>query len=121
MKDPIIQLCAYSWVKIHWFHHYLLFTCASGAIRPGLVFDGISAKGDAPVKGSHSNSSFGSRPPVRIPTLGSKLKPKQGLIKTMRTDNSTECSTGKENVLSNYEGTYACYNIGNITESNSIL
>ena len=76
------------------------FFLFSGNIRSGLVFDGIS-KGDCSTKGNQSSShSFGSRPPVRIPTNNSLSKTKQGVIVKRATEDKNETS-GKENIINN--------------------
>ena len=75
------------------------FHILSGNIRSGLVFDGMS-KEDGPTKASQNSSySFGSRPPVRLPTSKSLSKQKQGLITKKAPADINESSTGKENVI----------------------
>ena len=75
------------------------FHILSGNIRSGLVFDGMS-KEDGLAKGSQNSSySFGSRPPVRLPTSKSLSKQKQGLITKKALHDSSESSTGKENII----------------------
>ena len=75
------------------------FHILSGNIRSGLVFDGMS-KEDGPTKASQNSSySFGSRPPVRLPTSKSLSKQKQGLITKKALHDSSESSTGKENII----------------------
>ena len=68
-------------------------TPQSGAIRSGLVFDGMSNK-PGTAKGTQSNhSTFGSRPPVRVAPTTSKIKPKQGVIQLKK-----PAMDGKENI-----------------------
>ena len=59
----------------------------------------MSTKEDGIAKCSQSYNTFGSRPPVKASTLGSKLKPKQGSIQIKRSGNPADSTTGKENIV----------------------
>ena len=72
----------------------------SGTIRSGLVFDGMPTKESGMTKGSQSNNStFGSRPTLKVHSLSVKMKPKQGIIQNKTPDRTMDTGTGKENTI----------------------
>ena len=83
----------------------------SGNIRSTLAFDGMSGKDSGVAKTQlSSNSTFGSRPPMKVPKLGAKTNTKQRVIQMKNLDSTTSSPVGKENVTTTKgEGKYGFF------------